>query len=259
VFRGVRTALQAIGALVGQQIDERLDAFARYICETRPARIDVPGSTDVDEIRGYVIPGHDGSPYMTRILFPRVLGVRVMLHNIHREDHERDLHDHPWPAVSLILRGSYDEERPVPCHHADECSVTVTKRVRWYNWLRVGDWHRITKLHGNVWTLFVSGERTTTWGFREWCDDGTWIKTPSKEYIAKRAYEATLTPMQLYEGACYENRPEAVDDYDGHKMPCDDPSCTINVCAIAHRKPGDPCLCSAYCAGECMCGAWHED
>src|SRR5437588_5646356 len=43
-----------------------------------------------------------------------------------------------------------------------------SRRVRWFNFLRGSDFHRITKLDGDVWTLFVTGPRAQSWGFREW-------------------------------------------------------------------------------------------
>lgn len=182
----IRRALQAARTIVGSLVDEKLDAWARHICETRPGNLSAPNSTDQGDngIRGYVIVDQTtGDPYMTRILFPRVFGFRPMLHHIHRPDYDRDLHDHPWAwCVSLILRGSYDEERPADCHHAD-CMRTVERRVRWTNYITRGTWHRITELHGNVWTLFIAGPRVQKWGFRRW-DPGyeAWEKVEASAY-----------------------------------------------------------------------------
>src|ERR1700692_2623605 len=54
----------------------------------------------------------DGSPYLTRIMFPRIFGVRVYLHHFHRPDNDRHLHNHPWKwTKSFVLCGSYTEER----------------------------------------------------------------------------------------------------------------------------------------------------
>ena len=165
----IRRAIKTARAVAGALVDQGLERFAQFVCERYPGNTGAANSTDTTKICGYVIPDRDtGDPYITRILFPRVFGMRPMLHHIHRPDYARDFHDHPWDVcVSLILRGSYDEERPAPCHH-DDCTETVTRRVRWFNVIRDSDWHRITELHGNVWTLFIAGERTQPWGFRVW-------------------------------------------------------------------------------------------
>ncbi len=140
----------------------------------------------------YTITGPDGSPYLSRILLPRVtlLGrsFRPMLHYFHRPDADRDAHNHPWHrAASLVLTGSYDEERlagdPRPDRYmqAGQCAKcggwrgecpghepdVECKRVRWFNVLDGDDYHRVTRLHGDVFTLFVAGEQKDgkSWGF----------------------------------------------------------------------------------------------
>jgi hypothetical protein len=60
--------------------------------------------------------------------------------------------------------------------------------VRFFNFLRSYDYHRITNLHGDVFTLFIAGPRTPgdVWGF---LTPVGWVE--SSEYIAqqKRALE----------------------------------------------------------------------
>ncbi|WP_282352067.1 hypothetical protein [Pseudomonas sp. PS01303] len=41
------------------------------------------------------------------------------VHHIMRPDEDRDLHDHPWNARTIILRGWYTEERLEPASHVD--------------------------------------------------------------------------------------------------------------------------------------------
>lgn len=80
-------------------------------------------------------------------------------------------HNHPFKwALSIVLWGSYTEEvLHRECDFADcfECFRIETRRVRWFNWIPNGKFHRITKLHGDVWTLFITGPRVTSWGFIE--------------------------------------------------------------------------------------------
>jgi hypothetical protein len=132
----------------------------------------------------------DGNPYLTRILFPRVFGFRPMLHRFHRADLDRHIHNHPWAlAFSFILCGSYvetrlDVEADALLHRlgrrADR-DPTITRRVRWFNVLTDADYHKVDRLNGEVWTLFVTGKRMQDWGFLV---DGEHV--PWREYFAKR-------------------------------------------------------------------------
>lgn len=158
-------------------------------------------STDIDpdpgvksktpSIWGYTIADYlDGGPYLTRILFPRVLGFRPMLHKFHRPDGDRAIHNHPWRwSMSLVFRGSYTEERKLDDEEINGTRAprTQLRLVRWFNVLRDTDFHRVTELHGEeVWTLFITGPRVQSWGFLE---DGTF--TEWREYIdAKKATHA---------------------------------------------------------------------
>lgn len=132
-----------------------LRRFAAWALRRYPL---APGETSRTpaQFGAYVITDYmTGEPYITRVLFPRIFGVRFMLHHIHRADNDRALHNHPWEWMrSLILCGSYTEER-----------LDGTRRVRLWNKLSGSSLHRITELHGEVWTLFVAGPRTKDWGF----------------------------------------------------------------------------------------------
>lgn len=120
----------------------------------------------------------DGEKYLTRILSPRLFGCRVYLHHFHRPDVGRHLHNHPWKwAASLLLSGSYEEDR------LDEATASATKTFRHLgvltedellsehkhvhraNFIADTDYHRVTRLHGDVWTLFVVGPENKEWGF----------------------------------------------------------------------------------------------
>lgn len=133
-----------------------------------------------DEKRWAYTIGTSGSPYLTRVMVPwRLFGIRPFLHHMHREDLDRDLHNHPWAwAISIVLSGSYDEVRLTP--DAEDLALlaayvprsiltlsdfVITRRVRRINVLTSRDYHRITQLHGDVWTLFITGPRVQEWGF----------------------------------------------------------------------------------------------
>ena len=97
--------------------------------------------------------------------------ISIRVHHIVLPDQDRDLHDHPWNARTVILRGWYAEDRPyageplppgvaVPEFHEHLRMAGDTSRIDF------GQYHRITKLpHGGVWTLFITGKYRGTWGF----------------------------------------------------------------------------------------------
>lgn len=89
----------------------------------------------------------------------------IRIHHIMRADEDRDLHDHPWNARTIILRGWYVEDRLVQ----GEVSVFQRPFVRRPGdtaALRFGEYHRIDQVSaGGVFTLFISGPYQGTWGF----------------------------------------------------------------------------------------------
>lgn len=124
--------------------------------------------------------------------------ISIRLHQIMREDDDRDLHDHPWNARTFILRGGYTEARREEAPHYPRYSVAefeamrgirpgrpapvVTEYIRGPGdtaALRFGEYHRITEVSlGGVWTLFVTGRYRGTWGFLV---NGK--KVPWREYL----------------------------------------------------------------------------
>lgn len=152
--------------------------------------------------------GPDGSLYMGRWwLFnpyepdateeakrwPWLPSVRV--HHIMRPDSDRHLHDHPWNARTVILRGFYVEERPdadvstreyfAHCVAEGTPSTGGERRVSLHRGagftgaLRFGQFHRITRVsEGGVFTLFFTWRKQGTWGF-----DVDGLKVPWREYL----------------------------------------------------------------------------
>lgn len=81
----------------------------------------------------------------------------VRIHHIRRPDQDRHLHDHPWNARTIILKGYYDEQR------LDGCVIRKRGDTARLNF---GEYHRIiTVSAGGTWTLFISGPYQGTWGF----------------------------------------------------------------------------------------------
>lgn len=107
--------------------------------------------------------------------------ISIRLHQIMREDDDRDLHDHPWNARTFILRGWYKEARPRQWCAMSNWSPTylVPRHAGTTSPLRFGEYHRITGVSpGGVWTLFVTGRYRGTWGFLV---NGK--KVPWREYL----------------------------------------------------------------------------
>lgn len=85
----------------------------------------------------------------------------VYLHKFTRPDRDRALHNHPWKwACSVILSGSYDEEFM-------RFGKIRTRRVRLVNYIRHSTFHRISNIHGCMWSLFIAGEKVSSWGFKD--------------------------------------------------------------------------------------------
>jgi hypothetical protein len=97
----------------------------------------------------------------------------VFLHKFHKGD-PGDVHDHPWPYATLILKGGYYEYTP---NFENGKMVGETK-----HWRGPGHWricsaysyHRIELVPGiDAWTLFMPGPQKREWGFLR---HGKWIQ-----------------------------------------------------------------------------------
>lgn len=122
--------------------------------------------------------GSDGELQRWR-LSARYLG-GIMLHRHDGPDPGRDLHDHPWWFVSIILRGGYHEE------HADVRvahlgGVPRSWKAGSVHKVRLCEAHRITGLVRNpTWTLVIHGPVKRGWGFY-----------PLEGYLPNREYYDT--------------------------------------------------------------------
>ncbi len=116
----------------------------------------------------------------------------IRVHHILREDLARDMHDHPWDARTIILKGWYDEERLEPVVRMESVPFgcgegVVYTRDEVVTHMRMPgdtatinheDYHNIKAVSkGGVWTLFFTWEYKGTWGFLV---DGK--KVPWREY-----------------------------------------------------------------------------
>jgi hypothetical protein len=95
----------------------------------------------------------------------------VRLHHIASHDTGRHLHDHPWNARTIILKGWYLERLVDGSCHMRERGYTGR--------LLFGQYHSVDMicLPGGAWTLFFTWKYAGTWGFLV---DGR--KVPHREY-----------------------------------------------------------------------------
>ncbi len=125
----------------------------------------------VDRILGRSDIRIGGPVYMRRwrILHARWGGLRV--HHILRSDLDRELHDHPFWYVSLVLRGGYTEETP-------------DGRKIWYGpgallFRSAASLHRLEIPAGeSAWTLVLRGPIERVWGF---ATDLGWV--PWRDFV----------------------------------------------------------------------------
>jgi len=114
-----------------------------------------PAATHRPEVGEYVDIGEN---YLRRYR----LGRHVYLHHFIGGDVDRFLHDHPWNAVSLVLRGSYEEELL-----STRIEWPRLRKVRWFNRINGETFHRICQVEPDTWTLVFRGNRYKRWGFLE--------------------------------------------------------------------------------------------
>ena len=115
-------------------------------------------------------------PYLTRYyLFlkdRKWFPFNVFIHNFHKSDPD-DLHDHPWPFISIILKGGYWEHTPKGKFWRSAGSIKFARST---------SLHRVELEPGvDTWTLFIPGPSVREWGF---IDKGIWKR--HDQYLAER-------------------------------------------------------------------------
>lgn len=125
---------------------------------------------------------HNGKSFLDR--WGIDLGpVGVYVHHIAGPDPGLDLHDHPWPFATIILRGGYVEAI------ADTREPWMTRTRSWHRWsihrMPFTVCHRITLAQPRTWTLIVRGRKSRTWGFYL-TDDNRWVPWDQYDYATRR-------------------------------------------------------------------------
>lgn len=114
----------------------------------------------------------------------------VRVHHIMRADDDGALHDHPWNARTIVMRGWYREERPaedamleMPTGWTLVSFRELHHRIAGYTGrVLFNSYHRISEVSpGGVYTLWFTWKYRGTWGFMV---DGH--KVPWRKYLAGR-------------------------------------------------------------------------
>jgi len=110
----------------------------------------------------------------------------IFLHKFLKGDPD-DVHDHPWPYFTLILRGGYYEW--IPQFNEDgikTCEVRKWRGPGHFRFCKANSYHRI-ELHSGItaWTLFMPGPQKKEWGF--WVNN-KWIH--NEQYLKERYEKA---------------------------------------------------------------------
>jgi hypothetical protein len=106
----------------------------------------------------------------------------VFIHKFLKGDPD-DLHDHPWPYATLILKGGYYEWTPKL--NSEGKKISETRHWRGPGHFRIckpTSYHRIElKDDVTAWTLFMPGPKKRDWGFDV---NGTWVQ--HEKYLKDR-------------------------------------------------------------------------
>lgn len=106
----------------------------------------------------------------------------IFLHKFLKSDPD-DVHDHPWPYFTVILRGGYWEWIP----QFDSQGRKITEVAHWrgpgsFRWCSANSYHRIELDPGvTCWTLFIPGVKQREWGFLV---SNTWVQW--EQYLKQR-------------------------------------------------------------------------
>ncbi len=116
-----------------------------------------------------VLIGGERNPYLRRWhIVPRNRVANLYLHEVLRSDDDRALHDHPWPNLSLMLLGRYDEHTT----RAGGIQVRAPLTEGHLRFRSARAAHRLQLISNRAITLFATGPKVREWGFH--CPQAGW-------------------------------------------------------------------------------------
>jgi hypothetical protein len=104
----------------------------------------------------------------------------IFLHKFLKGDPD-DVHDHPWPYATLILKGGYYEWTA----EFDENNIKIGETKHWrgpghFRVCSANSFHRIElKPEVTAWTMFMPGPQKREWGFlvnNKWVQHEQYLK-----------------------------------------------------------------------------------
>ena len=111
-------------------------------------------------------------------------GFNVYIHKFLKGDPD-DVHDHPWPYATLILKGGYYEW--IPQFNPDgtkSCEIRKWRGPGHFRICKPESYHRIELKKGiTAWTLFMPGPHKREWGFlvdNKWIHNDKYLYNKSK-------------------------------------------------------------------------------
>ena len=110
----------------------------------------------------------------------------IFIHKFLKSDPD-DVHDHPWPYATLILKGGYYEWTPQFDEQGRQfCEICKWRGLGHFRICRAKSYHRI-ELDPSItaWTLFMPGPQKREWGFLV---NNRWIH--NETYLSERAKNA---------------------------------------------------------------------
>jgi hypothetical protein len=132
----------------------------------------------------------DQEPYLERyyLLFNtrKHFPFNLFLHKFLKGDPD-DVHDHPWPYATLILKGGYYEWIP----EFNSLGQKIGEIRHWrgpgsFRTAKANTYHRVELKEGvTAWTLFMPGPHKREWGFLV---NNKWIH--NEQYLIERAQDA---------------------------------------------------------------------
>lgn len=135
----------------------------------------------------------DGTTYLARMRVVQTPWFALYFHRMESPDPGLDLHDHPWPFISWVIRGGYREIRAdtrdagrIFGEAAAEIPSAHINERRWMSikLLRLTEAHTIYQLKKNpTWTLVFCGRRVRPWGF--YTENG-WYEHSEYEALGRR-------------------------------------------------------------------------
>jgi hypothetical protein len=130
----------------------------------------------------------NNEPYLERyyILFNtrKHFPFNIFLHKFLKGDPD-DVHDHPWPYATLILKGGYYEWVP----QFDSNGKMIGEIRHWrgpgsFRTAQANTYHRVELKEGvTAWTLFMPGPHKREWGFLvkdKWIHNETYLTERAK-------------------------------------------------------------------------------